>query len=236
MFEHLFVLNVYLAEERDRKYNNRDRDAAIFLREWVAEAILPPETFAEPSPYSMSPFRPLLREIETNMRCITGKRETLTPDGIARFRAMSLLGVLTLSRLEKIQPFSKDESIVAVLTCLASFTDLDDRWTDPKAMEYACSLSEDYAASDNLPPTLTEILQDRVKPLFAKTNLPAITRQSRKAIDPVPSASTAHSDLEAEAKPWKYRDAYIVTVFRWVLSHLNVRTIAKPFVSMLWLI
>lgn len=48
------MLEAYLAEERDREPNRLDQDAAVFLREWVAGAILPTEAFAEPSPYSMS--------------------------------------------------------------------------------------------------------------------------------------------------------------------------------------
>ena len=155
---------------------------------------------------------------------------------MAKFRAMSLSGILLLSRLQNIEPLSEDESVVTILTCVTSFTDLNDPWTYPKARDHACSLSEDYAASGNLSTTLTGLLQERVKPLFAKTKNPAITQQGRKAVEPLPSAATAHSDLDGEAKPWKYRDTYIVTLFQWILNHLDVRAIIKPFVSVLWLI
>ena len=149
---------------------------------------------------------------------------------------MSLSGILVLSRLQEAKPLSADESVVAILTCLASFTNLNDPWTCPKARDHACSLSGVYAGSGNLSTILTGLLQERVKPLFAQTRNPAITQQGRKAIDPLPIATAAHSDLDDENKPWKYRNAYIVTVFQWGLSQLDVRTIIKPFVSVLWLI
>lgn len=161
---------------------------------------------------------------------MTKEKATLTPDEVAKFHAMSQSGILLLSRLQNLKPLSNDESIVTILTCLASFTDLSDPWTYPKARDHACSLSEDYAAAGNLSSVVTGLLQERIKPLFARTKNSAITQQGRKAIDPLSSATTAHSDLDGEAKPWKYRDVYIVTVFQWVLKHLDVRTIIKPLV------
>ena len=148
---------------------------------------------------------------------------------------MSLSGVSLLSQLQEAKPLSADESVVTILTCLASYTDLNDAWTYPKTRDYACALSGIYAASESLSTILTGLLQERVKPLFAKTKNPAITQQGRKAIDPLPISTTAHSDLDDESKPWKYRDVHIVTVFQWVLSRLDVRIIMKPFVSILWL-
>lgn len=149
---------------------------------------------------------------------------------------MYLSGIPLLAYLQKIEPPTNEEHVVTFLTCLASFTDLTDPWTTQEARDHACSLLEDYAVSENLSILLTGILQKRVKPLFAKTKNPAITQQARKAIDPLPRAATAHNDLDGEAESWKYRDAYIVTVFQWVLSHLDVRAITKRFVSLLWLI
>ena len=83
---------------------------------------------------------------------------------------------------------------------------------------------EQHLPPDHLPDLLHHLLQERVKPIFAKSKNPAITPQGRKAIDPLPTNDTMHSDLDIESKPWKYRVVYIVTVFRWILMHLNVRT------------
>ncbi len=144
---------------------------------------------------------------------------------------MSLSGILLLARLQKTEPLSEDEHVLTFLTCLASYTDPIDPWTCSKARDHACSLSEDYAASESLSTLLTGLLSERIKPLFARTSTPAITHQGRKAIDPLPSAATAHGDLDGEAKPWKYHDAYSVTVFQWVLKHLEVRDIINPLIS-----
>ena len=141
---------------------------------------------------------------------------------------MSLSGILLLARLQKIKPLSEDDHVVSILTCLASFTDLNDPWTCSEARDYAYSLLADHTASGKLSSAFTRLLHERIKPLFAKTNNPAITQQGRRAIDPLPSSATAHSDLNDDAKPWKYRNAYSVTVFRWVLEHLDVRNIIYP--------
>ncbi|CAD6583397.1 MAG: hypothetical protein ASARMPREDX12_005298 [Alectoria sarmentosa] len=202
-FENIIILDAYLSEESGREHDCPDQDAAVFLREWVAGAILPTAAFAERSPYSIE------------------EKATLSPDEFAKLHAMSLSGIRLLSQLQKLEPQSEDELVVTILTCLTSYTDLDDPWTHSKAKDHACSLSEDYAASGNLSNILTGLLQERIKPLFAKTKNPAITSQGRKATDPLPSAATVYSHLDSETKPWKYRDSYIVTVFQWVLKHLD---------------
>lgn len=165
------------------------------------------------------------------MRHTTGERATLTPDEVAKFRAVGLSGLLLLAHILRIEPLLKDEHALTILTCLATFTDLSDPWTCSKARECAYSLSESYAASGNLSTLLTRLLRERIKPLFARTSNPAVTPQGRKTIEPLPYTATAHSDLSGEAKPWKYCNAYSVTVFRWVLSRLDVRAIIPPFLK-----
>ena len=151
------------------------------------------------------------------------QRIELAPDEIAKAHFVSLKGLAVLSHLQEWAPMSPREPNVAVLTCLASFSNEDDAWNCSKAREQALVLAEDYINSSHLPALLTRILQTRIKPLFSKSTNPAITRQGRKAIDPIPSNATLHSDLDASTKPWKYRDVYIVTAFQWVLNHLSVR-------------
>lgn len=140
---------------------------------------------------------------------------------------MSLQGLSILSHLQKLAPFSSNESSIALYTCLASFSDDSDPWTSSKATEEARSLAEDSVVSENIPGVLHALLQERIKPLFARSKNPAVTQQGRKAIDPLPINATVHSDMDVEAKPWKYRDMYIVTVYQWVLKRLDV----SPFDS-----
>ena len=148
---------------------------------------------------------------------------------------MSLSGILLLARLQNVELLSESEHTVTVLTCLASFTDLNDPWTCSEACHHAHILLRGFEASENLSNTFTSLLQKRIKPLFAKTKNPAITQQGRRAIDPISGSGTVHSDLDRETKPWKYHDAYSVTVFQWVLKHLDVRIIIAPKWT-IWLI
>lgn len=157
-----------------------------------------------------------------NRRDIVEERPLIAPDIVAKEQALNFQGLLLLSRLPKDVPLDSDDSTVPVFSCLASFSDESDPWTSPKTQELACSLAKEYAVPDHLPALLHGLLQERIKPLFAKSKNPAITQQGRKAIDPLPSNGTAHGDLDTESKPWKYRDVYIVTVFRWILKHLDV--------------
>jgi len=147
----------------------------------------------------------------------------IAEDEIARFREMGVKGLGLLSRLQKSFPFSLNESAVTLFTCLSSYSDASDPWTSPKAQSQAHDLLEDHIDAIRLPALITDLLKERVRPLFAKSKIPAITPQARKAVDPRPSDDTAHSDLDAKLKPWKYLDVYIVTVFQWILGQLNVR-------------
>lgn len=135
---------------------------------------------------------------------------------------MALKGLEVLSHLRKLIPPLQDNPDVAVLTCLAAFSDENSPWNSSSAQQQASNLIKDYTRLDRLPAMLTTILQERIKPLFSRTANPAITPQGRKAINPQPSNIAMHSDIDAAVKPWKYRDAYIVTVFQWVLQSLDV--------------
>ena len=130
---------------------------------------------------------------------------------------------MVLFNLHKLAPLSPGEPDIAVLTCLAAFSDGNDVWNSLTTQKQASLLAEDYVESGHLPALLASILQNRIKPLFSKSKNPAITQQGRRAIVPIESNETLHSDLDASSKPWKYHDVYIVTVFQWVLSHLSVR-------------
>lgn len=149
-------------------------------------------------------------------------RSELNPDDVAKARAMGLKGLVLLSHLRRLVPPLQDGPDAAVLTCLAAFSDESDPWNSSSAQQQASNLIDDYTRSGDLSAMLTSILQERIKPLFSRTGNPAITPQGRKAINPRPSNITMHSDIDAEVKPWKFRDIYIVTVFRWVLQFLDV--------------
>lgn len=146
----------------------------------------------------------------------------LSKDEIARLHEMGVRGLGLLTRLQKSFPLLREESAVDLFTCLASYSDASDPWTSLETRKNCQVVLDDYVDSNGRPNLITDLLKERVKPLFARSKNPAITPQGRRAIDPHPSNDTSHSDLNSELKPWKYRDVYIVTVFQWVLGQLNV--------------
>ena len=164
-----------------------------------------------------------IRLSQANLLCITEEKATFSADEVARFHAMSLSGILLLARIKIVELSPENEHLVTILTCLASFTNLNDPWTCSEASHHAYILLRGFEASANLSNTFTSLLQERIKPLFAKTKNPGVTQQGRRAVDPISGSATIHSDLDGETKRWKYHDAYSVTVFQWILKHLDVR-------------
>ena len=109
---------------------------------------------------------------------------------------------------------------MCILTCLAAFTRLRDPWTNEANHREACQLLPrllDSLPKSELETRLAQILQQRVKPAFAKTRNPNLTQQSRKAIDPLPIGDSMVGN-DIESKPWKYQNMYIPTVLQWVLQ------------------
>ena len=142
---------------------------------------------------------------------------------------MAVAGLRLLSHLQNLVPWLLNQSAPALdlITCLASFTDIRDSWTRPEALETATTLLDCYlnrvTADDPnaFIKLLITLLQTRVRHRFAKSKPDAITEKGRKIAFPLPSA-VATSEAEAETKIWRFRDVYIVTVFRWILLHLTV--------------
>lgn len=145
---------------------------------------------------------------------------------------MSLHGLSLLSHLQEIIPLSSQVSRTAVYTCLTSFSEDSDPWVSSEAEDLARSLAEDIVVPEKISEVIYALLQEKIRPLFAKVKNPAVTQQGRKAIDPLRIDTTAHSDMDVETKPWKYRDMYIVTVFQWVLKHLDVGTMIPSLLNL----
>ncbi len=141
---------------------------------------------------------------------------------------MYLSGLKLLRHLQRPRAVPWPETAVEALLCLSSFTDPLDPWTSQETFEEANLLLGQYlnvirGNPKKLNDLLTRLLQEKIKPLFAKSKSKNITAQGRKAIRPPPGPFVP-SDLEATNKPWKYHDVYVVTAFKWVLEQLDVRT------------
>ena len=134
-----------------------------------------------------------------------------------------------ISHLQELDVPSIEESPVDLFLALASFTHPEDSWTTQASYEQANDLLYIYLKPlrtnpEKLETLLTSLLREKVKVLFSKSKNPSITEAGRKAIFPLP-APMEHSIDETDIKPWKYRDIYIVTVFEWILKHLDVRSL-----------
>ena len=144
---------------------------------------------------------------------------------------MYLAGLRLLSHMENLLAIEDDDKAVELLLCLVSFTDQRDPWTSQEAFAQANLLLDHHIDAVKATPKkfdtlLIRLLQEKIKPVFAKSKSREITKQGQKAISPLPGPFVP-SDSEATNKPWKFRDMYIVTVFKWVLERLDVRTKRK---------
>jgi tRNA nucleotidyltransferase (CCA-adding enzyme) len=139
---------------------------------------------------------------------------------------MAVAGLRLLTHLHQLVPTPNSPPSVDLVTCLVSFTRLQDPWNSPAAHESATQLlasllpPSETALSKETLNLLTEILQTRVKPLFAKDPNSTLTEQARKAAYPLPGKLLS-SEAETVAKPWKFQDVWVVTVYQWVLSRLE---------------
>ena len=110
------------------------------------------------------------------------------------------------------------------VTCLTSYTDPRDPWTTLEAnrdAEQILSSLFGHAGAAVEAKILGGVLTESVKPRFTKSKNPAVTEQGRRVIHPIPQPLEL-SEMETSSKPWKFRDIYTVTVYRWVLTRLTV--------------
>ena len=146
---------------------------------------------------------------------------------------MYLTGIRLLSRIQGLLAGEDDDLTIELFICLASFTDQRDSWTSKEAFNEAKLLLDQYFKvmkdrPKDFSSLTSRILEEKIKPLFAKSRSKEITEQGRKAISSLPGPFVP-SDLEAMKKPWKFRDVYVVTVFRLVLGQLDVQTKTESY-------
>ncbi len=138
------------------------------------------------------------------------------------------MAIRILVRLNSVSPTLGHANSQALIVSLAAFTDERDPWVTVEAFQMATHLLDEYVEdmtqrSGNCGSIIRAILKDNVRPLFVRSKNPAITSQGRKSIRPA-RVGYDSSTLDRETKPWKFRHVYIVSVFRWVLQRLDVRT------------
>ncbi|KAI4110231.1 MAG: hypothetical protein LQ345_007039, partial [Seirophora villosa] len=120
-----------------------------------------------------------------------------------------------------------------LVACLASFTDPQDPWTSDKSHHLSGSLLSIYLSvlhedSKQFEAIIKDILVHHIKPFFFKARTPLLTPAARQAISPLPGPN-GPSEFDAQNKPWKFHSPHVVTIFRWVISQLDV-----PLVEVHW--
>ncbi|KAI9874184.1 MAG: hypothetical protein M1830_010096 [Pleopsidium flavum] len=214
--EGLVIAEACLRGRRRTPLEIDDKTAASELYGWISTFILPGYEFVRGSDYEQGKDEFVLLRYETPLS---------HSEEVERARDSSTMAIRILLHLNAIAPIGGHANPQAVIVSLAAFTDKRDPWVTVKAFEMATRLLDGYAedmtlASGQYGPIIRAILKENIRPLFAKSKNPAITSQGRKSIRPV-RVGYESSVLDGETKPWKFRHVYIVSVFQWVLQHLD---------------
>ncbi|KAL4939303.1 hypothetical protein BDV06DRAFT_214427 [Aspergillus oleicola] len=136
-------------------------------------------------------------------------------------RQRSTLALLSIEALNSVLAIHEAESAENVIMVVASFTSKADPWTTDEAYRSSNTLLKDFAENSESSfywAAIETTLKTRIRPIFAKSKNTAITESGRKNFHPVPLPRFDLSVLDPETKPWKARDAYIITVFSWIIS------------------
>ncbi|WEW61209.1 hypothetical protein PRK78_006699 [Emydomyces testavorans] len=207
--ENLLVARAFL-ENTEPEYvlSEDDKFAANALASWVAEVVLPSEEFEGAWE-------------EAQLATGEARLEVFTRFKIARLKAT--LGLAVLEQLYKLTGFEQIENPVNVVAALAAFTNPQDPWTTTAASSSAQLLLRQYeewsrCEHKSLVALSGDVLSRFVKPSFSRTKTPAITSAGRKDMHPVKPPKFDPGIFDKGAKPWKYKDVYVVTVLSWVIQ------------------
>lgn len=125
-------------------------------------------------------------------------------------------------------PIEKAANKTDIVIALAGFTSDHDPWSTAELTEKTNAILRNFAenartqSGSSLWSVVEQILNETIKPLFAKTRNPAITATGRKNYHPVPLPRFDASILDPESKPWKGQGVYTTTVFAWLVCQYRV--------------
>jgi hypothetical protein len=147
------------------------------------------------------------------------------PERLVAKRSRFSLSISCLRRLNRILHILEIENAVDLITVLASFTTEQDPWTTSDTRNDALSVLDSCIQSEKRSiywPILEDILNSKVRPIFAKTRNPAITSSGRKNFHPTPQSRFDTNLMDPATKPWKFQDVYVTTVLDWILAQYIV--------------
>ncbi|KAL8738337.1 MAG: hypothetical protein Q9181_000847 [Wetmoreana brouardii] len=204
--EHLLAGEKYLCNPDIDVTNPVNHAAAVQLRDWTINVIQPTDAFALEAPFAAE-SKPIASQDEITWRVL-----------------IKTAGVFLLSQLRRLQ-LSDPEHTGPLIACLASFTNAEDPWTSDDAHGLSRLMLSEYLESIEGKPKaledlITNLLRERVKPLFVKSRNPILTEAGRKASSPTIGNSSS-TDFESADKPWKFETPHIVAVFEWILQQLD---------------
>ena len=138
-----------------------------------------------------------------------------------RFQLMTAAGLRLVSHLNVLSPHIDYCSSLDFIVCLASYSDAKEPWVWPGSEGVAIKLLRSGRTQASTRPVTQALLEDRIRPVFARSKTPAVTAQGRKSINPV-LGRVDPIELETADKQWRYQGIHMIAVFRWVLQQLNV--------------
>jgi hypothetical protein len=148
-------------------------------------------------------------------------------------RQKGIAGLSTLQSLLSL--YTKSPSILdpQILLSLIAFTSARDPWTTPLAVSNTTSVLSKHAHQTHTPSFIIDyILQQFIRPLFAKSKPEAITASGRKAMpSSAPPRRFESADQELTSKRWMYQVPYTITVFEWIVANSSVSSlfpVAEP--------
>jgi hypothetical protein len=144
----------------------------------------------------------------------------------AEWRLTSIFALKSIRLLKSYDSITGSNITSTVLLSLLAFTQPGDTWNSKPAYEITTETLE-YLSNEVLSEAfiVDYVLKGFLRPLFAASTPQTITSQGRKA----PSENSGNQtikvtrNLDAISKPWKCRDIYAVTVFKWVVTRADVR-------------
>ncbi|KAL8799824.1 MAG: hypothetical protein Q9182_005619 [Xanthomendoza sp. 2 TL-2023] len=211
--EYILAGEAYLRNAEIDPSVQENQIAITQLRDWIINLISPSNVFAQEAPHAAE-STPLASTSE-----------------VAGILSIKVTGLYFLSHLQCLYPsaFSQDPANLAA--CLASFTDLQNPWTNEESFRLARLMLSKHLAFIKTNPKdfdtlIADLLLDNIKPLFLKSRSSLLTSQARKAISPLPGPA-GPSDFESGSKPWKFESPHIVTVLQWTLSQLDAGLVEK---------
>lgn len=107
------------------------------------------------------------------------------------------------------------------VTAMAIFTSEQEPWSTTETATEACMFIN-VACQDRMSSILERLLKEKIRPLFSKSRNPAVTREGRKDLHPVPLPRFDGSILDDSTRPWKNTDIYATSLLRWIVSQYTV--------------